>query len=573
MHWRKTCHKLNHMLTTAAGVPYLENACCSTESTDTNAFLTSAEPYISKVCEFSVAVRGILNVAGRRGQARVIFDPADTQLRYPALPLEFTKSVIYRAFLVYCSQNTNLYVDEELNQACLGLKRNPLMTLAEEAAELQRQDVRLDNSMLARLMSTVNARNIVHIPTRQHADITSQLLEEALRTGTACIDAEFSEGMQAVLQHPGDKERARTLKAMLPVLTQRVVRKVVGLCERLLDKKAAVSAAKCMEFLGNAANVETGSTVLLEHLRNCTESLGRVLPNIVISQSKFVEAPTIPEHWGLSGFHATDIRNMVTKLFAPLKALYGNEELGEILSVGQRNNLVWVDLAFHTRYSMLAQAGVSSFDYRLTALLQSYYTAMTLESYIQAAESFEEDMDTRPTNPLVSISNDVSLELHSATSETLMRTLTRCLCAFLEVVCSSNAIVTYEYQDILEKSVRGREKEKDLIVKYLTDMSDEEREVENMFKGHSLGRWSVGMQKGFKSYDPDMYDTERSAIEKQAEIEKEEGLADVVTTDLRELYPSPSDVDSIVQQEVREELEGYQGEDTNVTDEAYATEM
>ena len=121
--------------------------------------------------------------------------------------------------------------------------------------------------------------------------------------------------------------------------------------------------------------------------------------------------------------------------------------------------------------------------------------------------------------------------------------------------------------------MRGKEKEKDLIVQYLTDMSDEEREVENMFKGHSLGRWSVGMQKGFKSYDQEMYDTERSEIERQARSEEERGVADVVTGELRELYPSATDISSIVNQEVREELNSYQGEDMNVTDESYDQEM
>ena len=520
-----------------------------------------------------ISARRILDIAGHRGQARILFDPTDTQLRYPPLPLEFTKDVIYRAFLVYCSQNTELYEDEDLNQACMGLKRNPLLTLAEEAAELQKQDVRLDNLMLARLMTTVNARNIVYIPAIPHTNTLSEIIDETLNAQRSLINPEFLVGMQTLLHRPEDKDASRSLKVLLPALTQKSITTIVGLCNRLLSNKATLAAAKCMEFIANVADMESGAPTLLQHLRNCTESLGRVLPNIVISRSKFVEAPTIPEHWGLSGFHASDIRSMVIKLFAPVEPLYGNEQLDNILSVGQRNNLVWVRLAAATRYGMLAQSGTSPFDFRLTALLQSYYTIMTLENYLQAADTIEPAVDARPTNPLLNISNDVSLELRSAASEDLMRTLTRCICAFLEVVCSSNALVSFEYQDILERSVRGKEKEKDLIVQYLTDMSDEEREVENMFKGHSLGRWSVGMQKGFKSYDQGMYDTERSEIEKQARSEEERGVADVVTAELRELYPTAPDISSIVNQEVREEMSSYQGEDANVTDELYDQEM
>ena len=309
-----------HMLTTSAGVPYLENACCSTESADTNAFFAAMETSIPKTCAFADAARRILDIAGQRGQARVIFDPTDTQLRYPSLPVEFTKNVIYRAFLVYCAQNAELYEDEDLNQACMGLKRNPLLTLAEEAAELQKQDVRLDNEMLARLMSTVNARNIVYMPTAPPADTLAEIIEEILTAQRSHIDPEFLGAMQTLLHRPADKDAARSLKVMLPVLTQASIAKIEGLCSRLLSNKTALAAVECMEFIANIANLESGAPTLLQHLRNCSESLGRVLPNIVISKSKFVEAPTIPEHWGLSGFHASDIRSMVSKLFAPVEA-------------------------------------------------------------------------------------------------------------------------------------------------------------------------------------------------------------------------------------------------------------
>ena len=43
----------SHMLTTSAGVPYLENACCSTESADTNAFFAALETSIPKTCAFA----------------------------------------------------------------------------------------------------------------------------------------------------------------------------------------------------------------------------------------------------------------------------------------------------------------------------------------------------------------------------------------------------------------------------------------------------------------------------------------------------------------------------------------
>ena len=49
----------------------------------------------------------------------------------------------------------------------------------------------------------------------------------------------------------------------------------------------------------------------------------------------------------------------------------------------------------------------------------------------------------------------------------------------------------------------------------LKDMTDEERQVENIFKTHKLEQWSIGLQKGFREYDAMTYDMERENLEKQ----------------------------------------------------------
>ena len=64
----------------------------------------------------------------------------------------------------------------------------------------------------------------------------------------------------------------------------------------------------------------------------------------------------------------------------------------------------------------------------------------------------------------------------------------------------------------MEKVTRSSEKEKDMIVEFLTNLTDEQREVENIFKNFRLGDWSVGLQKGYRKYDPDTYDKERKNI-------------------------------------------------------------
>ena len=50
-------------------------------------------------------------------------------------------------------------------------------------------------------------------------------------------------------------------------------------------------------------------------------------------------------------------------------------------------------------------------------------------------------------------------------------------------------------------------------------MTDEEREVDTIFKNQQLERWSKGLQKGLVNYQKDTYDDERETMEKQMLID------------------------------------------------------
>ena len=84
----------------------------------------------------------------------------------------------------------------------------------------------------------------------------------------------------------------------------------------------------------------------------------------------------------------------------------------------------------------------------------------------------------------------------------------------------------FSYEQIMQKVGRSKEKEKQNIIKYLGDMSIEERGVENMFKNYRLGRWNVGQQAGLIRYDKDTYDRERDELITQLYGEAETGTLD-----------------------------------------------
>ena len=88
----------------------------------------------------------------------------------------------------------------------------------------------------------------------------------------------------------------------------------------------------------------------------------------------------------------------------------------------------------------------------------------------------------------------------------------------------------------MERVLRAKEKEKDIMTNYLKEMTDEDREIENLFKNHKLEKWGKGLQKGLVSYDKDTYDEERDAMEAQTLMEMKLGTNNLVTDMNRDIY-------------------------------------
>ena len=114
------------------------------------------------------------------------------------------------------------------------------------------------------------------------------------------------------------------------------------------------------------------------------------------------------------------------------------------------------------------------------------------------------------------------------------------------------------------------------MVEYLTDLTDSEREIENMFKNFRMGKWSVGMQKGYKKYDTDTYDKERDDIEKRTMLETRLKKVDGVTEELMDMFAIDAIMEADENDRVEQEelgLEDYAGEDEAVRDEDFGDEQ
>ena len=106
----------------------------------------------------------------------------------------------------------------------------------------------------------------------------------------------------------------------------------------------------------------------------------------------------------------------------------------------------------------------------------------------------------------------------------------------MNIICTSKNVVDFTYESVMNKVLRSKNKEKTIITDYLKDLTEEEREIENIFKANRLERWSKGLQKGLTQYVGDNYDEEREQIDRQAQMERKLGVKDFVTDMNRDIY-------------------------------------
>ena len=80
-----------------------------------------------------------------------------------------------------------------------------------------------------------------------------------------------------------------------------------------------------------------------------------------------------------------------------------------------------------------------------------------------------------------------------------------------------------------------KEQEKTDITDYLKEMTEDEREVENIFKSVKLEGWSVGSQR-IGEYQAQTYEEERKSIENKMMMERKLGKENYITSQNKDIY-------------------------------------
>jgi hypothetical protein len=131
--------------------------------------------------------------------------------------------------------------------------------------------------------------------------------------------------------------------------------------------------------------------------------------------------------------------------------------------------------------------------------LQSGYTMDTMDT-------IDEDMDDYTE----AYQNMVEIQIEAGEQGELNKRVCDFLVIFLNTYKNNKKNLNYSYEDINKKMLTNKTKEKERIIKELTNMKPEQRRVDMLQKKHALGKWNVGIQKGIFKYDKATSDRERT---------------------------------------------------------------
>lgn len=580
--------KSSAILSNSVGEPFLENSCCDDGDPNTLRYFTTKDPKIAEYNDMVANLSNILDDLGTMARAAILFDPTDTKFRYPRLSLEFSEETIYRAFIVYCKYNNHIPISEPLRAICMG---KPASFDVQDSIDQKIKNLKAEGRIfsiesLDELMAIVNQQNLVNLdlqrPIWSNIRTILDVLEAAEVEDNEAVPTRFRtalvEALGSVSQEPNglpalteDTPEIRTLKNYLDTTTARMSADLRSFVAQNASTKLTRSFGESLDRLYTFTTTGKEPIKMVNFMRRTVRQISRVLPSIILNEVDYTSI-LVPRHWKLSEKHATDIKEFVKRYYAPLTEFYGDSEIVRaiervILSVRPLQALSELTY-FEVPIKQGETVYFSIFGERMCSLLFRFYFTSTLFEYMQVIE----DMNTivsKVVRPVQMSSDDVMTSVQVAEADTgniteveivagerlvMAQKLCALVSAFVKMTCSDQGdlgAIDYTYEGLMERILRSKEKEKDNITSYLKEMSDEEREVENLFKNHKLGMWGVGQQKGFRTYQADTYDAEREAMEKQALVELRLGQTNLVTDMNREIFA----MDALAEQSEAERIE------------------
>jgi hypothetical protein len=529
--------------------PFLENACCNSNK-NTIGYFIGEDKSIETYNNYVVLYNNIINSIDLLTYAPQLYDPLNTKKKRGSNEVAFSEELVYKAFIHFCNFNNQVPLDDELRGLCLDkpAKFDNTKSINEIISSLKEEGKVYNFASFVELIHIISKRNIINIaadfPILNNIETIRILIEAYRQNSYYNLDDDLITNLEVLLDNfsitAAENSELRNFKNFIGKSNVLLKQNIL----QIISKQSSISKSDVAKFSQNMTiqiDVEN-----IKFHQNYIINFLYIFPSII--SNKNINYGAIPKHWKLSDIHMRDLFNIIQKYYNNLNNFDARPELLIAFKIIAKRCKILVELMHVFLYNKNLIAGSKSavkinsiFDEQVITMFYNFIFYKLINELVNISEDEEFLLEIQGS------------EINDYAKDQFLKNSVAYVLEYINIMSNHHNLINNGYKKVKEKINMAKEKEKTIITDFLKNLSDEEREIENVLKNNRLEKWNKGMQKGLTQYVKENYDEEREALDKQALKERKLQQNNNVTAMNRELYNLDNDENEARDQAIDEE--------------------
>lgn len=550
--------KQEPLLTTISKNPFLENACCHSDSRITLDYFSDKNNLIHQYSKIANNLSEFIDEIRIKSKPKILFHSEFTGIKYPIINETLSDENVYATFIKYCNMNNlrpipqefqflfeeklaNFPTKSKLDDQIEFLKRNNINFTKNDLYALM-NIVRNNNKILVYNTEEYNEIGILHDIINKFDSINSNVIEENLRNYLRNLINTYDPNVIAFTEN----EELKNLKDYLVLVNERLFNEIIGFINSYgnLDPN---DFTKFQTYLLNITktNLLNKDAIynVIKFIKNSIFNMTKLYPSIFINNSNNYDR--IPSHWDLSELHNRDIKKIYDTYWKHKSHIVLDEVVINCIDDLQTRlddlYLLIDNFPIHMSIEIDGRISVPLLDNECTYFLYVYFWYSTIHEYIETANNKDNLILNTEKNKKLRMqailnTRDISQTMIGLSTENveeksdlqevifdlgdedeLKCNLAKIILFFVNMEKQDKPILM-SYDEIKKKTYKQKLIEKKKITDYLGSFDDKfERELESQYKKYKMKQWNVGRE--IVQYDKNYYDSQRENIIPNDEIE------------------------------------------------------
>ena len=515
-----------------------------------------------------------------------LFDDSDTKVKYPEVPKQFSESTIYSAFIRFCYFNSGIILDDEMSLVC-GKNASVFKqtnSIEEKIEILKKEGKNYDQASFLRLMDIINRANQVSINFQNDIFSPRIIFEKYIKNDEIKSDVDGSD-LEIFMELTtnltdrydvlvGERKEDDTIIKLNSFLDSRTSAMMTELID--FTNLSFVDNGRLLEFFNSidswklrgdniymSLEDETAFTIYT-YFNTYIKNIVDIYPTIIDNKVD-MKTPAMPDHWlngsqKLSDTHVKDIRAIITSEHSELYQFYGNERVNKIISNVLESDISVVLMKLSELLPFFSNIRLKPNTERKKTILNGdmikriskYLIVKSLHMYVDIVRDLDFTEEIKMS--VGEVGEQLEEDILRGREMEVKYDISNLLISYLRIMHKQKKVLNVSNNDVNQKVLKSKEKEKAKITKNLGDLSVEERRVQDLMKNHRIGEWSLGQTSALYIYDENQYEKERMEIMEDALNELELGGIDGVSERNSQIISFDLDQERMVQSRINREL-------------------